>query len=322
MKVGVWFQPTTDAHTVARRVVDAEQHGFDFVGITDGQMIWRDVYACLALAAARTERVRLGPWVTNPVTRHITATANSICTLDELSGGRAFVGIGVGDDSVHTIGRQPATIDSLASDVDVLGRLMSGEAVEHGDHTWRLATGHEPRPPIYWAAAGPRSLRTAAQATDGVVHSGWLDPDLMREAHASMDEGESERPPGSTSVARIFNTAVAISHDREEALNWAAPYAARAFIYPASSRVPGWDEEKRQALIKEYDYYGHFGAAQTAKVPRELISRKAVVGTPEEATALLSSVAEAGYTHAALIVMGDVDNVMRHLAESVLPHLA
>lgn len=321
MKVGVWFQPTTDARTVARRVVAAEDHGFDFVGITDGQMIWRDVYQCLALAAVQTERVRLGPWVTNPITRHITATANAICTLDELSGGRAFVGLGVGDDSVHTIGRRPATIDSLVDDVATLAELMGGGTVDHDGHRWSLATGHQPRPPIYWAAAGPRSLATAARVTDGVVHSGWLDADLMAGAHAAMDEGQAARPDGAGPVARIFNTAVAISTDRDQALGWAAPYAARAFIYPASAQVPGWDEDKRQELLRQYDYYGHFGTGQVAKVPPEMITRKAVAGTPEEAAALLELVAAAGYTHAALIVMGDVDAVMARLAADVLPRL-
>lgn len=322
MQVGVWLQPRETPRTLVERAVKAEELGFEFVGVTDGQMIWRDVYVCLALAAQATSRVRLGPWVTNPITRHLTATANAICTLDEVSDGRAMLGIGVGDDSVHTIGEQPMRLDAFGEHVRLLRRLLRGETIDRGEgKTWHLSTGREHAPPVYWAAAGPRSLELAGELADGVVHSGWLVPELMREALDAVDRGEarSGREPGST--ARIFNTAVAIHEDRDVALAWAAPYAARAYIYPASAQVPGWSEPQRQELLAEYDYYGHFSAAQRAAVAPHLVTNKVVAGTPDEAVALLQHAVDSGYTHAALIPMGDVDQVMDLLAREVMPRL-
>src|SRR5688500_6085265 len=98
VQFGVWLLADQPADITARRARLAETVGLDLLGITDGQMIWRDLWISLAAAALGTKRIRLGPWVTNPVTRHPTVTASALCTLDELAGGRAFLGIGAGDD--------------------------------------------------------------------------------------------------------------------------------------------------------------------------------------------------------------------------------
>jgi 5,10-methylenetetrahydromethanopterin reductase len=324
VKVGIWIQPTTDVRTVAQRARRAEDGGAHFVGITDGQMIWRDVHVALTLAADRTSRVQLGPWVTNAVTRHPTVTANAIATLDEMTGGRMFIGIGNGDDSVRTINRPRTSLDQLAETVGLMRRLMGGEVIDNDGHAWSLATARPTAPPIYWAASGPRSLRYAGIHADGVIHSAWLVPELMAEDLGHVDQGIAESGRDSAGFARIFNTAVAIHPDREVALNWARGYAARAYIYDASTRIEGWDEEKRQKLLASYDYYKHFSSRNEAAalVPRELIARKVVAGTPDDAVELLSRVRRGGYTHAALFPVGDdIDSVTDLLLGEVLPAL-
>jgi 5,10-methylenetetrahydromethanopterin reductase len=323
VKVGIWIQPTTDVKTVAERARRAEDGGVEFVGITDGQMIWRDVYATLTLAADRTSRVHLGPWVTNAVTRHPTVTANVIATLDEMSGGRMFIGIGNGDDSVRTINRPRTTLDDLAATVDLMRRLMGGEEVDNNGHAWSLATARPSAPPIYWAASGPRSLRYAGAHADGVIHSAWLVPELMEEDLGYVAQGLAQANRDGKDFRRIFNTAVAIHPDREVALEWARGYAARAFIYDASVRIEGWDEAKRKTLLASYDYYKHFTGANeaAAMVPRELIARKVVAGTPDDAIELLSMIRRGGYTHAALIPIGDFDTITKLLYDEVLPAL-
>jgi 5,10-methylenetetrahydromethanopterin reductase len=323
VKVGIWIQPTTDVQKVASRCRRAEDGGADFVGITDGQMIWRDSYVALTLAATSTSKVRLGPWVTNAVTRHPTVTANIIATLDELSDGRMFLGIGNGDDSVRTINRSRTTLEELGKTVEMIRALMAGDDVTNDGHAWTLSTARRKSPPIYWASSGPRSLRYAGTYADGVVHSGWLVPELMAEDLRHVEAGIAASTRDNAGFARIFNTAVAVHPDREVALNWARGYAARAYIYDASTRIPGWDEGQRQELLSAYDYYKHFSAenAAAALVPRDLIARKVVAGTPDDAIELLSMVRRAGYSHAALIPVGDFDTVTNLLFSEVLPVL-
>ena len=84
----------------------------------------------LTVAALNTSRVRLGPLVTNPLTRHLVVTASAMSSVDELSGGRAILGLGSGDSAIYTIGAPPATLAGLEDAMVTLGRLTGGEAVE------------------------------------------------------------------------------------------------------------------------------------------------------------------------------------------------
>ncbi len=73
----------------------AEALGYDFFWYAD-ERFFREVYSGLACCALNTSRIRLGPCVTDPYSRHPALTAVAIGTLDEISGGRAVLGIGAG----------------------------------------------------------------------------------------------------------------------------------------------------------------------------------------------------------------------------------
>ena len=94
MRFGLRIPPCRSAAEVARCVADAERAGFDIAWLPDSQFLWRDVWACLALAAARTERIVLGTCVTNLQTRDPSVTAAAAVTLDELAPGRTILGVG------------------------------------------------------------------------------------------------------------------------------------------------------------------------------------------------------------------------------------
>ena len=73
----------------------AEEAGFDRLGVSD-VVLWPDTFVVQALCARATSRVQIGAMVTNPYSRHPAVTAAAVAALDELSGGRAFLGLGVG----------------------------------------------------------------------------------------------------------------------------------------------------------------------------------------------------------------------------------
>src|SRR5262252_7087396 len=83
----------------------AEQLGFATVLFPDSQNLAPDVWGQLMLAAAATERIRLGPGVSNSITRDPPVTASAALSLQVESGGRAVLGIGRGDSSVQRIGK-------------------------------------------------------------------------------------------------------------------------------------------------------------------------------------------------------------------------
>src|SRR5581483_3917539 len=80
---------------------NVEALGFDAVLFPDSQNLAPDVWGQLMLAAKATTRVRLGPGVTNSVTRDAAVTASAALGLQVESGGRAVLGIGRGDSSVQ-----------------------------------------------------------------------------------------------------------------------------------------------------------------------------------------------------------------------------
>ena len=77
-------------YEIADHSIAAEEAGFDMLGIIDTQNLARDPYPAMTIAALNTNRVRIGPSVTNTFTRHPSVTANAMATIDEISGGQGL----------------------------------------------------------------------------------------------------------------------------------------------------------------------------------------------------------------------------------------
>ena len=94
--LSVNLMPTGAIGDVVELAALAEQLGCRRCWVYDEGVHTRDVYVTLAAIATATDRIGLGPGITNPYVRHPGATASAVASLDELSGGRAFVGLGAG----------------------------------------------------------------------------------------------------------------------------------------------------------------------------------------------------------------------------------
>src|SRR5262249_57828472 len=68
---------------------DVEDNGFDWLGVADSQSVFRELYVSLTVAALNTTRIRIGPLVTHPLTRHPVLTPSAIPSDPQLSAGRA-----------------------------------------------------------------------------------------------------------------------------------------------------------------------------------------------------------------------------------------
>src|SRR5436190_1075179 len=146
------------------------------------------MYATMALCAQATRRVRVGPSVTNPITRHPAVAASGIATVDEIAPGRAFFGIGSGDSAILNLAERPATLDGMRAYVETVRALhVSGEAAWNGRPirlTWRKRAIA-----IYLAAEGPRTLELAGEIADGVIVNVGIEPALVRDAVARVHAG-------------------------------------------------------------------------------------------------------------------------------------
>jgi 5,10-methylenetetrahydromethanopterin reductase len=169
----------------------AEDAGFGFLGVGDSQSIFRDVYVALTLAAQATTRIPLGPQVTNAVSRHLVVTASAISSVDEVSGGRAVLGIGSGDSALRTVGAAASTVAGLEDAVGVLRDLTAGRPVVRDGHTWHVQRAKR-QVPVYLSAEGPRTLRLAGRLADGVVVGLGTSPEAIELALGYLAEGAAE----------------------------------------------------------------------------------------------------------------------------------
>jgi 5,10-methylenetetrahydromethanopterin reductase len=264
----------------------AEAVGFDLAWLGESQMISKDAYTALALAATKTEKIFLGPGVANPVTRHPTVLANTMVALNEISDGRAILGIGAGDSAVHTIGARPATVNQLRADVECIKVLFDGGETVINETPARLLTAGEPVP-IWIAASQPRMLQLAGAVADGVVVMGGAEPGITEWQinHVRRGAESSGRSLDDVFVDLWFG--ISLADDTERALQDVRPWAtsqarllARWKELPKS--VAPFREEFERAF-QQYDFFQHLSrhAKHSTEISDEFVDFIAVAGPPE-----------------------------------------
>ena len=96
MKFDIGILGSQPVPTIVRQVQLAEALGYDTAWITDTHLICRELWVTLTACALGTSRIRLGPGIAVPHTRHISVTASAIASLAELAPGRVVLGVGTG----------------------------------------------------------------------------------------------------------------------------------------------------------------------------------------------------------------------------------
>ena len=166
----------------------AERIGLDAVWLADQAVPDRlsilEAWTALAALAANTERIRIGTLITNVAMRNPMLLARQALTVDQVSGGRLDVGIGAGyyEDDHRWLGIDyldgPGRVQRLTEVAEVLDRALRGERVTYSGAHVRLDDAPSvlpvqlPRPPIWIAVHGAKSLRLAARLADGAASVG------------------------------------------------------------------------------------------------------------------------------------------------------
>lgn len=171
VRTGVWMFPSASVAATVDAVTRAEELGLDEVWLAD-EGVSRDPMVMLAAAAGETARIRLAVGVTSPVLRHPGALAATAATIDELSGGRFTLGLGVGGSlALGPLGLstdKPVAV--LREAIATARAVLSGR---RGDGYEPVAHAIDPRPvPIWVGGRGPQIVALAARLADGVFISG------------------------------------------------------------------------------------------------------------------------------------------------------
>ena len=292
MKFDVAILATEPLPDVVRQVQLAERLGYDTAWITDSHLVCRELWVTLGACAAATSRIRLGPGVTVPHSRHVSVTASAIATLHDLAPGRVVIGVGTGGSSAQTMGLSLAQVGKAATleqTAASLRRLIRGERArfETGIEG-RLAWLDGPRAiPIYLAGSGPRMLETAGRLGDGVIVYATVSPDVLRVALDRVAAGAraAGRAPGELDVA--LWAPMSIASDRERARDHARGRVASACRHPLPVRLSDDDEAAMKRVREAYDAYQHATAASAHRtlVTDRLVDLMALAGTPDDVAA-------------------------------------
>ena len=136
MKLEFWTVMDSSARRAAALAEQAEQAGWDGIAVYDSQNLDGDCYVALALAAAATQRLGLSTGVTNPLTRHPAVAAGAMASIQQVSGGRAVLGIGRGDSALAHLGHAPVYPQVFERYLEALQTYLSGAGVAFDDLTF------------------------------------------------------------------------------------------------------------------------------------------------------------------------------------------
>lgn len=310
MKFGIELVPSDPVSKIAAYTKSAEEQGFEYVWVTDHYNN-REVYTTLSVLALSTNRIKIGAGVTNPYTRSPVVTASSIASVNEISGGRAILGIGPGDkmtfESLGIAGEKPLT--AVKETAIVVRDLLAGKKVTFEGDTIRLKnaklsftdskkTNVNMNIPIYIGAQGPKMLETAAAVGDGILING-SHPDDFKAAAVQIQKGAQIAGKNPKDIDIAAYTCFSIDEDAEKA--YAATKTVVAFIIAGSADVllerHGISQENKKEIADAISN-GDFKGLNTI-VTDSMSDRFAVAGDFEECMKKTKALESAGVTQLA-----------------------
>jgi 5,10-methylenetetrahydromethanopterin reductase len=266
----------------------AEHLGLAGVWVADSHSIMRDAYALLNLLAVQTTRIRLAAGVTPTGTRHPAVLANSWATLDEVSGGRGILGIGIGDSAVINLGMQPEKLAAFEEKLKVIRALMRGDEIEYEGTMLRMPWAHS-KVPIVMACSGPKSLQLGGRIADGVLFQVGAHPAFVRYALDNIRKGAESAGRQLSDLSLYMRLACAVSDDRDKARDEVRGYAsiAAGTVFRTIPREyiddALWDDIQRFRAAYDYLEHGSNKSRQASLITEQILDAIGVAGTPDEA---------------------------------------
>lgn len=326
-----WIHTFSFPGRVAKLARQAERWGFAGLLVADSQNLNADVWMELALAGAATEHIRLGPGVTNPVTRHLAVTASAAATLQAETGGRAVLGLGRGDSALSQIGRRPVPSAELERALVALQGYLRGQQVVldgvASQLRW-LAGSDAPKVPVTVAATGPHVIGVGARNAEAVDFTVGAEPDRVRWAVETARQAAEARE---VTLGAFVN--VAVHSDRRVARDLVRGSTAILARFATEGAPPdGLSDVTRRGIERlsaGYDEsrHGQGAAPHARRLEDGFIDRFAAVGPAEEVAERLAGLGELGIRRV-IVVPGSLDadpglveESNARFAEEVLPVL-
>jgi 5,10-methylenetetrahydromethanopterin reductase len=311
-----------------------DRAGFEFLGFGDSQNRWADCWSMLAITAISTTRVRIGSFVTNPVSRHPATAATAATTVQKLSHGRTLFGIGRGETSTRDLGAKPLSLADFEIYAETVKQLCSGETVRYHGAELRMLWDVEPVP-LYIAGDGPAIQELAGRIGDGAIVGNGATPEIVRHALERIHAGAASagRDPKSIEVWWMVRIHFARTEDEgfHELRSYLATYANTRYREKVDQKgVPVPDEiaERLRGLRSDFHFdeslragFDHNAELVDHYGLREWLGRQfAIVGPPERCIERLRELEAAGAENIVIpMIHDDVMPYTRQVAEKILP---
>ena len=327
MKLALGFNPVLSLQDSSRLASSAESLGFDSVWMHES-LFQRDVVTYLSVMASSTSKIRLGSGVINTFTRHPVTTATTFATLQELSGGRVALGLGLGSfPTIPLIGHQIFPVEKtkplrrLKEYVQVVKMVWQGDRVDFQGEFFQvhnLTLGFKTgRVPIFIASLSPKTQAFAATIADGVILSPAINTAWGTERMVeNVMRGEARR---GKAVERASYMLTSLDPDPTKAANAVRDYYF--FVYQLAEVVrpevlaPYGISETQLRPMKEAWKKGDVPGAKKL-IPEQAIETLTITGDGDHAFGRLKEYARSGVTLPIAMPIGNVEYAMNELARA------
>jgi probable F420-dependent oxidoreductase len=332
LDIGLVLQTDPPAQTVVDLMVRAEELGFSHGWTFDSHVLWQEPYVIYPRILERTQRMMIGPMVTNPATRDWTVIASLHATLNEQFGNRTICGIGRGDSAVRVQGRPPTTLARLEESIHVIRELAEGRSVELHGTTVRIPwIADGAKLPVWMAGYGPKALDLVGRAADGFILQ-LADPYLVewtvKTVRAAAEAAGRDPAAITVCVAAPAYVGDDLGHARDQC-RWfggmvgnhvadlVTRYGETSAAVPAA--LTGYIKGREGY---DYSHHGRADNRSTDFVPDEVVERFCLLGPPSAQLERLAELKELGVDQFAIYAMHDArEATIEAYGASVIPAL-
>jgi 5,10-methylenetetrahydromethanopterin reductase len=310
---------------IHRRARRAEELGYDGIFLGESHLSSIDSFQTLASCAMITERLLLGIAVTNIVFRHPTVIAGAAASLNEISKGRAIMGLGTGDGPVYTQGLKAMPMKQFEEGIRLIRQLVRGNPASFP--TGKIGIGftiNNPAP-IYVSAEGPKGLQLAGRSADGVILGTGFDLQVYEWAKQKIREGTAETAREERDVAIIAAGMLCVRDDGNEARkivrNRIANRAHHNFRFTYET-VPPHELDGVKAFMAGFDVMKPMEDRVDPDLVNDyLVHRFSIAGNSKECIERIEELQTAGVEHLMLTPARKVySETVETFAKNVIPH--
>ncbi|MFS7873339.1 TIGR03842 family LLM class F420-dependent oxidoreductase [Streptomyces asiaticus] len=332
MDFGIVLQTDPPASAIVDRMRRAEDAGFTYGWTFDSAVLWQEPFVIYSRVLEHTERLIVGPMVTNPGTRTWEVTASTFATLNDMYGNRTVCGIGRGDSAMRVAGRKPNTLARLGEAMHTIKELAEGREATVDGNTLRLPWVRGGSLPVWTAAYGPKALALTGRQADGFILQ-LADPYLTEWMVKAVRDAAAEagRDPDAVTICVAAPAYVGddLAHAREQC-RWFGGMVGNhvADLVTRYGQGSGLVPPELTEYIKaregyDYAHHGRTGNPDTAFVPDEIVDRFCLLGPVGAQIEKLKQLRDLGVDQFALYAMHDgVESTIEAYEKEVIPALS